>query len=222
MHDLVQQQPLTQHGRKLVGNLIGTAVLPGEEHRHYGRTRPADQLRGENVPFTFDRRTPPCVRHSDNARREQGNNAPVLQMRHRLGAHLDALALRILIVGKRHRDHVTARDLIDRRQKRPGQDAVIGAHAPNQIGKDHAVDHPVRVVGDNYDGAFLGNTIQLRLGCGKVDPHHIQASTPERLALWRTLTLKLADQAENGQLASQRFHHPDERGFPRVFKGRSI
>ena len=117
MHDLVQQQPLPQHRRHAVGDLVGAAVLPGEFHRQHRRARPADQLRGKDVPLPFDGGAPPRLGRRHDTRREQGHNAPFLQVRHGLGAHLDTLALRILVMRERHRDHVAARHLVDGRQQ---------------------------------------------------------------------------------------------------------
>ena len=123
---------------------------------------------------------------------------------------------------ERHRDHIAAGHLVDGSQQRAGQDAVVGAHAADQIAKDHPVDHAVRMVRHDDHRPLFRDTVKLNLRCRQLDPHDIQAGAPEGLALGGTLAFEFADQAQDRQLAGKGLHDAYERRFPRVVKGRRI
>ena len=125
-------------------------------------------------------------------------------------------------MGERYGDHVGPSHLINDRQQRAGENAVIVSHPSDQVGKDHPVHHAVRVVRHNDHRPLFRNTVQLVLGRLQFDPHDIKCRTPEGLPLWRALLLKLAYKSQNGQATGQHFDRAYESSFFRITKSRRV
>ena len=139
-------------------------------------------------------------------------------MRQCFGSHFDAFALRVFLMGERHRDHIAACHIIDGRQQRARQNSIIWPHPTNQIGKDHPVNHSMRMIGDNNDRTFFWNALELFIRRQQVNAHNVQTGPPESLPTRCSRTFKLADQTNNGQLSRERFNDADKESFPRILK----
>ena len=102
-------------------------------------------------------------------------------MRHGLAAHFNHLALCIRVMRERHRDHERACHFVQPGKDRPRQDAIILAHTPNQVGKDHPIHHAVRMVCNDHNRPILGDAGDLLFGGCQRNAHDIQRPTPESL-----------------------------------------
>ena len=119
---------------------------------------------------------------------------------------------------ERHGDHEHI-NRVHTRQKRAGQDLIVGAYAPNQLCQNHAVDKPMRVIGHDNHRALLGDAAQLVFGRLQLDPHDFQRVPPKALAEFHAAFFKLADQIEQVKLAGKQLHHADGEGLERVGEG---
>ena len=209
-HHLVQQHPLPQRRRDPVGDLVEPRVGAGKADRHDLRPRPADHLRGKDVPLALDHRAERRVGGGDHAGGKQGDGAALAQMRHRARPHLDGFALPVGIVRERHRDHVGGRHLVEPAQDRARQDLVIRAPPADEIGEDHPVDQPVRMIGHHDQRPLGGDVGDLRLGRAERDAHRVEHRAPERLPGGGAAPLEGAGHAQDADLAGEPLHPADE------------
>ena len=221
MGNLVDQQPLAQRGRELIGNLIEAGILPLKAHRHHRGARALDHLGGKRVPLALNCRAPPIFRGRNRARREHDDHAPIGQMRHGGLAHLKAFLERVLFMGKRHGDHVFS-DLLYPGKERTRQDPIVIAHLAHELGQHHAIHQTMGMIGHDDHRARGGNARDLLPRCRQIDPHQAARLFPEFLASGGANALELADAAQKGDLARAPLHGSDDRGLPRVGEGAGV
>ena len=176
---------------------------------------------GEYVPLALYRRTPPAFRHRHLAGGKQDDDAPGIQVLHRLIPHLQAQLACVVFVREGHGDH-EFRDLGNTGQKRPSQDLEVGSHAVDHFGQHHSVYQPRRMVRDHHNctgrrdaGDLFGRRINA-------DAHVAYRLGPEGCPERRARLLEAADQAQELNLGGQPFQRADRTGLPWILERAGI
>ena len=139
----------------------------------------------------------------------QRDHAASVQLLHRGRAHLHPLALRVLLVREGDGYQETCGHFVDPGQEPAHQNLEVVALVAQQMGDDHSVDQPVRMIGHENHWPLSGNPVQLMRRRLQLDAHHLHRRGPERLPLGRAHPFELAHPAHDGQFAGEPLDCPD-------------